>query len=107
MPQLAKLFLEPVSNRLSVYGQYQFAVIGWTLLYLENIVLDVELPSVFFGINPAIASDSLFLCQKALYHFLGETDGSAQLFHSQHLLEHRKPFERLFKQGIQPWEASC
>ena len=74
---------------------------------LENIILDVKLPSVFFGINPAVASDSFFLCQKALYHFFGEADGSAQLFHSQHLLEHRKPFERLFKQGIQPWEASC
>ena len=81
--------------------------VGLCLLYLENIILDVKLPSVFFRINPAVASDSFFLCQKALYHFFGEADGCAQLFHSQHLLEHRKPFERLFKQGIQPWEASC
>ena len=74
MPQLAKLFLEPVSNRLSVYGQYQFAVICRILFFLENIVLDVKLPSVFFGINPAIAFDGFFLCQKALYHFFGEAD---------------------------------
>ena len=77
MPQLAKLFLEPVSNRLSVYGQNQFAVICRILFYLENIVLDVKLPPVFFGINPAVASDSLFLRQKTLYHFFGKPDNSA------------------------------
>jgi len=72
------------------------------LFYLEDIILDVKLPSVFFGINPAVASDSLFLRQEAFYHFFGEADGSAQLFHSQHLPEHRKPLESLFKQDIQP-----
>ena len=102
MPQLTKLFLEPVSNWLHVNGQYQFGVIGRILFHLENIILDVKLPSVFFGINPAIAPDSLFLGQEALYHFFGEADGSAQLFHSQHLPEHRKPLESLFKQDIQP-----
>ena len=61
MPQPTKLLLEPFVNRLPVYGQYQFTVIGRTSLYLENIVSDVKLPSVLFGINPAIASDSLFL----------------------------------------------
>ena len=95
MPKFLPLFFEPFANRLSVYGQYQFAVIGWTLLYLENIVLDVELPSVFFGIKPAIAPDSFFLCQEALYRFFGEADGSAQLFHSQHFFEHREPIIRL------------
>ena len=107
IPQFTKLLFEPFANWLFVYSQYQFAVVGRILFHLENIILDVKLPPVFFRINPAVASDSLFLCQKALYHFLGEADGCAQLFHSQHLLEHRKPFERLFKQGIQPWEASC
>ena len=102
MPQFAKLFFEPFSNRLLVYGQHQFGVIARILFYFENIILDIKLPSVFFRINPAIASDSLFLCQKAFYHFLGEADGSAQLFHSQHLPKHRKPLESLFKQGIQP-----
>ena len=99
MPKFLPLFFEPFSNRLLIYGQYQFGVIGRILIYFENIILDVELPSVFFGINPAVAPDSLFLCQKTLCHFFGETDGSAQLFHSQHLPEHRKPLESLFKQG--------
>lgn len=48
MTQFAKLFFEPFANRLPVYGQYQFAVIGWILFHLENIVLDVKLPPVFF-----------------------------------------------------------
>ena len=61
MLQLAKLLLEPFANRLPVYGQYQFIVIGRIPFHLENIVLDVKLPPVFFGINPAIAPDSLFL----------------------------------------------
>ena len=87
---------------MSVYGQNQFIVIGRIPFHLENIVLDVKLPPVFFGINPAIAPDSLFLRQKALYHFFGEADGCAQFLHSQHLPEHRKPFERLFKDSIQP-----
>ena len=102
MSQLAKLFLKPFANRLPVYGQHQFAVIGRILLYIENIILDVKLPPVLFRINPAIAPDSLFLRQEALYHFFGEADGSAQLFHSQHLPEHREPFESLFKDSIQP-----
>ena len=102
MSQLAKLFLEPFAYRLSVYGQHQFAVIDRIPFHFENIIPDVKLPSVFLGINPAIAPDSLFLRQEALYHFFGEADGSAQLVHSQHLLEHRKPLESLFKQGIQP-----
>jgi hypothetical protein len=62
---------------LPVYGQYQFTVIGRILFHFENIIPDVKLPSVLFGINPAIAPDSLFLRQKALYHFFGEADGSA------------------------------
>ena len=62
-PKIFPLFFEPVSNRLPVYGQHQFAVIGRILFHFEYIVLDVKLPPVFFGINPAIASDSLFLCQ--------------------------------------------
>ena len=70
MPQFAKLFFEPFANWLHVNGQYQFGVIGRILFHLENIILDVKLPSVFFGINPAIAPDSLFLGQEALYHSL-------------------------------------
>ena len=101
MLQFAKLFLEPFPNRLFVYGQYQFAVIGWIPFHFENIVLDVKLPFVFFRINPVVASDSLFLCQEALYHFFGKADDSAQLFHSQHLPEHRKPFERFFNNKSQ------
>ncbi len=76
MPKFLPLFLEPFANRLSVYGQYQFAVICRILFYFENIIPDVKLPSVFFRINPAVASDSFFLCQKALYHFFGKADGS-------------------------------
>ena len=98
MPKFLPLFFEPFANRLSVYGQYQFAVIGRILLYLEYIVPDIKLPSVFFGINPAVAPDSFFLCQEALYHFFGKADGSAQLFHSQHLPEHREPIIR-FRQA--------
>ena len=92
MPKFLPLLFEPFSNRQLVYGQYQFAVIGRIPFHFENIIFDVKLPSVFFGINPAVAPDSFFLGQKAFYHFFGETDGSAQLFHSQHLPEHRKRF---------------
>ena len=42
MSQLAKLFLKPFTNRLPVYGQYQFIVIGRIPFYLENIVLDIK-----------------------------------------------------------------
>ena len=61
MPKFLPLFFEPFANRLSVYGQCQFAVICRILFYFENIIPDVKLPPVFFGINPAVAPDSFFV----------------------------------------------
>ena len=42
---------------------------------VENIILDVKLTSVFFGINPTIASDSFLFCQNTVYHIFGKSDG--------------------------------
>lgn len=57
---------------------------------------------MFFGINPAITPDSLFLCQKALYHFFGEADGTeahqigrdTEYAHENEGEEHRKRNDR-------------
>ena len=56
---------------------------------------------MLFGIDFPIAPDSLFLHQKTAYHIFGKSDSMAQLFHSQHLFEHRKPFMGFFKQYVQ------
>lgn len=70
-----KLFLKPFSDWLPVYGQFQFILINRIFLNLKNVILDVKLTSVFFGINPTIASDSFLFCQKTVYHIFGKSDG--------------------------------
>lgn len=67
----------------------------------ENVVLDAKLSSVSFGINFAATSYGFFLYQEAFYHIFGESDGSTQLFHPEHPVEHGKPFVYFFKQGVQ------
>ena len=60
-----------------IYGQYQFAIIGRIPLYLEDVVFDFKLSSVFLGINLTIALDGFFLCQKTIYHIFGKPNDSA------------------------------
>ncbi len=44
MLKFAKFFFEPFPYRLLVYGQQQFAIIGRTFLYLEDVVPNFKLP---------------------------------------------------------------
>ena len=43
----------------------------------KNVILDVKLSSVLFGIDFSIASDGFLFCQKTVYHIFGKSDGIA------------------------------
>jgi len=76
-------------------------------LNLENIASDVKLSSVFFGINFATTLYGFFLCQEALYHFFGKSDGSTQFFHSQHLFDPTLTLQRKISFSRHPLYPPC